>query len=454
MGRSHASGWMEVERELPLLSVVMWRLSGDGSWQAPRFKDPVLVAGDLGDCADGLFADLTAPSPEVLARADDLARSEARGEAWSEAWGEPSAIEPAETQPAESTARAEPLPDAPGPAFDEATRAALERIRDEVGALLDPAACECRDRSVATTGRATTEELFRCQDASGAITTAVFRYRAGHDQAHFTDLRVEVDRDMVVIGGGATAVAAPYGALLTASYPSADGSAWLVSSKDHGMPQPHRLTGFAIGMKIAGVSRDRLARELLFIGRARGGRAPHPRSSASVPEGYTLLGGGFRVNWDDGTDEPGPGNLATASFPQDDDTWTARSKDHLVSHACTIDVFAVGLRSSFVVDGVLRMVDRLTDRVECGHAPLPNPNATSVFPGQGHVLTGIGAEVVHAEPGSLLWRLEPTTDGRTPGVNAAGKEHGTWGPTTIRAWTLGIRLMPRDDAPAATTQAP
>ncbi|MEV4972298.1 hypothetical protein [Streptomyces scopuliridis] len=437
IGRSHMCDWTDGDMELPLLSVVMWRLAGEDSWQAPRFKDPALVEDDTGDRADELFADLTNPSPEVLLRADELARGTA-------------GTEPSRT---ERAAEAEPLQDGAEPAFDGKTRAALERIRDEVEFLLDPAGREYPDGRGPGTGKATTEELFRRTDSSGAITTAVFRYRAEHDQAHFTDLRVEVDRDMVVIGGGATAVDTPYGALLTASYPSADGTAWLVSSKDHGMPQPHRLTGFAIGMKIAGVSRERLARELLFIGRARGDLEPHPHASASAPEGYTLIGGGFRVNWNDGTDDPGPGNLATASFPRGGDTWTARSKDHLASHACTIDTFAVCLRSSFVVDDLLRTVDRLMDRVEFGRGPMPTPEVTSVFPGQGHVLTGIGAEVVQVEPGSLLWRLEPTVDGRAPGVHAAGKEHGTWGPTTMRAWTLGIRLLPTESAPVPEESA-
>ena len=101
-------------------------------------------------------------------------------------------------------------------------------------------------------------ELFRHRDASGLITTAVFRHRADQDQQHFTDLGAKVDSDIVAIGGDASAVNSPHGALLTTSYPTDDGSAWLASPKDHNIPELHRLTAFAIGMKIEGVSRERL----------------------------------------------------------------------------------------------------------------------------------------------------------------------------------------------------
>ncbi|MDH6622267.1 hypothetical protein M2271_000054 [Streptomyces sp. LBL] len=284
-------------------------------------------------------------------------------------------------------------------------------------------------------------ELFRRRDASGLITTAAFRYRAGHDQQHFTDLRANVDSDMVAIGGGATAVDSPHGALLTASYPADDGSAWLASSKDHNLPQPHRLTAFAIGMKIDGVSRERLAGELLTVVRTRSRYAAHPFVSARVPDGHTLIGGGFRVNWQDPRGGNAEGNLATASFPRAGDAWTVRSKDHQVSSPCTIDAFGVCLKSSFVIEGAEYIVDAWTDFTENEGGPVPHPSCALPLPASGHVLTGIGAEVLPTEPGSLLWQLEPTADGTTPGVRSGAKHHGEWSPTTLCAWVSGIRLL-------------
>ncbi|MGC5568082.1 hypothetical protein ACPYPG_35295 [Streptomyces sp. FR-108] len=284
-------------------------------------------------------------------------------------------------------------------------------------------------------------ELFRRRDASGLVTTAVFRRQAARDRQHFTDLAADVDGDMVAIGGGATAVDAPRGALLTASYPADDGSAWLASSKDHNVPQPHRLTAFAIGMRIDGVTRERLAAELLTVVRTRGAHAAHPFASARPPAGHTLIGGGFRVNWRDPGGGHTEGNLATASFPRAGGVWTARSKDHLVSSPCAIDAYAVCLKSSFVVDGVRYTVDVRTDFTESGGDPVPHPSAALPLPASGHVLTGIGAEALPTEPGSLLWRLEPTADGTGPGVRSGSKDHGERSPGTLCAWTLGIRLV-------------
>ncbi|MFE7074235.1 hypothetical protein ACFU96_29515 [Streptomyces sp. NPDC057620] len=284
-------------------------------------------------------------------------------------------------------------------------------------------------------------ELFRRRDASGLITTAAFRNRAGRDQQHFTDLRADVDGDMVAIGGGARAVDSPQGALLTASYPADDGTAWLASSKDHNVPQPHRLTAFAIGMRIDGVSRDRLAGGLLTVVRTRSAHAAHPFASARVPEGHTLIGGGFRVNWRDPRGGHTEGNLATGSFPRAGGAWTARSKDHRVSSPCTIDAYAVCLKSSFVIDGVRYTVDVRTDFAESDGGPVPHPSAALSLPATGHVLTGIGAEALPTEPGSLLWQLEPTADGTGPGVRSGAKDHGEWSPDTLCAWVLGIRLI-------------
>jgi hypothetical protein len=236
-------------------------------------------------------------------------------------------------------------------------------------------------------------------------------------------------------------VDAPRGALLTASYPADDGSAWLASSKDHNVPQPHRLTAFAIGMRIDGVTRERLAGELLTVVRTRSGHAAHPFASARPPAGHTLIGGGFRVNWRDPGGSHAEGNLATASFPRAGGAWTARSKDHRVSSPCTIDAYAVCLKSSFAVGGVRYTVDVRTDFAESGGHPVPHPSAALPLPASGHVLTGIGAEALPTEPGSLLWRLEPTADGTGPGVRSGSKDHGERSPGTLCAWTLGIRLV-------------
>ena len=146
-------------------------------------------------------------------------------------------------------------------------------------------------------------------DASGKITVAVFSLKSGSDQSHYHDFACEAPSDMVVVGGGAEAVEQPAGALLTASYPNGDLTAWLASSKDHQAPQPHRITCYSIGLKVAGMSRDELMKNI-HIAVQNSGSGNHPECSASVPGGYVLISGGFKVEW------TGDGNLGTASFPR------------------------------------------------------------------------------------------------------------------------------------------
>ncbi|MEU6058114.1 hypothetical protein [Streptomyces sp. NPDC047097] len=328
---------------------------------------------------------------------------------------------------------AEPTPPAPTPA-DPAQAAPERRVGGRRGGSTP---------RTAPAPSAAPEEVFRCQDASGLITTAVFRRRTEDARSHVLDLPVAVPDDMVVVGGGAVAEDGPVGALLTASYPAHDLTEWRVSSKDHVVPQAHRLTGYAIGLRIEGVSRRRLAEELLLVRRVGSAQAAHPEAAAPVPPGHVLLGGGFRVGWHDGPHALGAGNLATASYPVEGTEWRVRAKDHLVSHPSTVDAYAVCLRDSFTVDGVPYRVQGLV-RTEGSEAPVERPAATVSLHGTGHALTGIGADVRPREPGSLLWRLAPVAEDGGPGAAAGGKDHLEWAPTTLGVYALGVRLLAED----------
>ena len=148
-----------------------------------------------------------------------------------------------------------------------------------------------------------------------------------------------------------------------------------------------------------------------------------------------MLGGGFRVNW-----PPGPGNLATGSFPGDIDTtseWSARSKDHIAPSPCTIDVWSVAIREVLNIGGNLFPVDRRISR-NTSTQLVPHPSAEIVFEGA-HVLTGVGAKARVEEPGQLLWRLEPMSAGR-PGVTGSSKDHQRPLSSIITVTALGIRL--------------
>lgn len=273
------------------------------------------------------------------------------------------------------------------------------------------------------------DRIFQHTDPSGKVTTAVFRQQAPVEAAHFFDFQVDVDPDMVAIGGGAIGAEVPQGALLTASHPNDGGTAWLASSKDHQLSDPHRLTGFAIGLKIAGLNRSDLLNNHLKFSRRTSGSAPHPAASAGVPAGFSMIGGGFRVNW-----PPGPGNLATASFPEFGEVWTARSKDHFLASPCTIDTFSVAIRTQIPGVGNVQRGESSNVSGKAAHPVASTPLL------DGFVLTGIGAEVRFDGQGSLLWRLEPTVNGNQSGVTASSKDHKASDPATIKAWAIGIRM--------------
>ncbi|MFF3763934.1 hypothetical protein ACFYYR_07570 [Streptomyces sp. NPDC001922] len=260
------------------------------------------------------------------------------------------------------------------------------------------------------------------------MTVAVFSRRGNPAQQHWTDQTLLVgDGDMIAIGGGATAVNVPNGALLTASYPNDDLTGWTVSSKDHKVAQPHELVTYVIGLKVAGMTRDQL-RQAVHVARADSGVAPHPEAEAGIPSSsdYVLVGGGFKVNWS------GAGNLATASFPSTDFSWKARSKDHMSSDPANIRSYAISLRRDLPAGRVSGAVAR-AESAQAAH-----PAAVATLP-PGYALTGGGGEAHWRSAGSLLWKLEPST-GSTPSFGAAAKDHLISDPSTVTAYALGIRI--------------
>lgn len=260
------------------------------------------------------------------------------------------------------------------------------------------------------------------KDASGKITVSLFREDATNPQRHFTNFPVRVDTDMVAISGGGRGDDT-IGALLTASYPSGDLTTWFVSSKDHIDADPHYLVGFAIGMKIEGMSRDELYNSIRVFPQDSA-TAAHLEATASIPDNFILLGGGFQVFW------RGAGSLATASFPTSNrQGWIARSKDHEQSDPSYLTSYAIGIQQQLLVGAVFLDVEH-TDSAVVAH-----PRSTASLP-SGFVLTGGGAEVHWTGAGNLLWNLEPSVGSFT----AASKDHDIPDPSYITTYALGIHL--------------
>lgn len=273
------------------------------------------------------------------------------------------------------------------------------------------------------------DRLNTFHDASGLVTVGVFRKRSPSAEQHHFDLGADVPDDMVVIGGGGLAAEFPVGALLTASYPNDSLSAWLVSSKDHIQPNPHYLIAYAIGLKIEGMSRDQLI-NAIHIDTQESGLGQHPETSANVDDGFLLVSGGFRIDWS------GAGNLATASFPSTDRSWTARSKDHEAVSPANLRVYAISLREDLPVGQVQVAIESR----ESGTSQHPISVADVR---DGFALTGGGGEAHWHKDGSLLWRLEPATTTSNQEFGAASKDHIHPDPSSITSYALGIQIKPK-----------
>jgi hypothetical protein len=271
------------------------------------------------------------------------------------------------------------------------------------------------------------ELLNQFQDASGKVTVAVFRLKSGSDQQHYHDFACEVPSDMVAIGGGAEGARLPHGALLTASYPNGDLSAWLASSKDHEVAQPHKLTCYAIGLKIAGMTRNQIL-DNIHVEVQDSGVGNHPEAAATVPGQHVLVSGGFKVEW------AGAGNLGTASFPETNSSWKARSKEHNIADPANIKAYAISIKEKLPV-GIVRVDINEQESAQAQHPSV----LADVDPG--FALTGAGARVNWQGAGNLLWMIRPTTSTANQDVSAASKDHNVMSPATIVAYSLAIKIV-------------
>jgi hypothetical protein len=294
----------------------------------------------------------------------------------------------------------------------------------------------------------------------GPATIEINVKRSDDRQQHWTDFEVPVSSDMTLIGGGGMADDNP-GALLIASYPNRERTAWLVSSKDHGYPDAHFLTGYSIGLSLDGVIPEELRQRLLVV-QETSDPEPHPSAIAAAPDQhYVVIGGGFKIH------QTGAGNLATASFPnnlafQGLPGWEVRSKDHDIQSPASITAYAICLPEEMIFEE--RLFPRgfaVRRRIGPGTTSpvLPHPFAIDHVEAQdGYLLTGGGA-IANWErtggAGNLLWCLAPlpqeppSDDHPTPPGHEEGrlaflgrsKDHGTPSPCTITTFAISTQFM-------------
>lgn len=244
-----------------------------------------------------------------------------------------------------------------------------------------------------------------------------------------------------------------------------DWTTWKVMSRDHIVYTPCTLVGFAIGMKIHGLTRDEIIANLRHTSTISPVAMSHADMTCLVAPDFLLVGGGFEV-----LDQmEGGGNLATASFPFSTISWRARSKDEINVTESRIRVFTISINPNIrnangqVIGNVATTIKRLdSDPNEIRSNP-----KSSIGPKEGFALCGGGGEANY-DINQMVWDLEPTslagpdvviiTDPNLQTFTAASTSHlNIVHPpsiNTIAAYAMCIKFEPVEPGPEPEPKPP
>ncbi|MEW7277560.1 hypothetical protein ABW636_03090 [Aquimarina sp. 2201CG1-2-11] len=259
-------------------------------------------------------------------------------------------------------------------------------------------------------------------DWSGKVTVKTFFAESG-PSSHNNNAIAHVDPDYVLVGGGAFTNYRGVGALLTESRPSENLTDWIASSKDHLRVDSHTLTVYAIGLKLEGVSADQLRQYIKLSKRTSSGQS-HPNTFATVTNGYTLIGGGAKVNWS------GAGNLLVHSYPSGS-SWYVKSKDHLRGNPASITAYAIGIKRDIPNFGRLNIATN-SNRAYANNNQVGV--STSFIP-NGWVVTCPGGRTSFNGVGRLLTMIKPTHNS----VTVRSKDHIR--PDSGNIWSYAVRVQ-------------
>ncbi|WP_163868821.1 hypothetical protein [Myxococcus eversor] len=263
-------------------------------------------------------------------------------------------------------------------------------------------------------------------DASGKIETGIF-YGSSARSSHPT-LTIPVSGDWVVIGGGGYTdwqSHGGYGSHLTASFPDSNFSSWTVYSKDHMTNDPCIIYGYALAIRVQGLTRNQLLQHVRMT-QAVSAYVSYPNTIAFVDTGYTLLGCGFNdVSF-------GLGNMAVDSYPFNNTGCYAEGKDHDAVSPGTMSSFAIGIRTS--LPGVGNVVNAIQNSLS-SYSSHPQASASVPF---GYALSGGGADATYYGIGQLLWKNMPMVNGTW---SAGSKDHLVLDPGYVRAYAIGVTVQ-------------
>jgi hypothetical protein len=150
----------------------------------------------------------------------------------------------------------------------------------------------------------------------------------------------------------------------------------------------------------------------------------HGEVRVIVPKGWKIVGGGaFTGSSGD------MANFLTASYPESQTVWVARSKDHFVAAPAPLTAFAIAIYDPS---------NRFDVRIFQARVNRSSTPSGSASVGKGYVLTGGGAVLDAVEPGNLLVASYPSADNSWA---AMGKEHGATSQSAIGVYAIGVKAL-------------
>lgn len=233
---------------------------------------------------------------------------------------------------------------------------------------------------------------------------------------------VNVPQGYKIIGGGAKVHWTHPGNHLVESYPE-NFNKWVASARESQHPAPSTIVAWAIALH------DPNDEWEVQIFKDTSRVEAHPKIRAAIENGYILTGGGAKTHPAVGAIS---GNFLTASFPSDNFSWEARSKDHNESSPAAITAYAIGIRPRNKETLIISDIVSLSSSIEA------HPSCT-VAVREEYTLTGGGAfNWKEGGSGNLLTASYPMHSNTWA---VAGKDHFVPSPSSITAYAIGVKVL-------------
>jgi hypothetical protein len=245
-------------------------------------------------------------------------------------------------------------------------------------------------------------------------------------------VQCEGEDGFVVVGGGGGVIGQPSpGALMTATLPLGE-FLWEARFKTHGSSGSYQARAYAINLKVSDWSVDKLLSALVYVEKTSEFPGPAPNVSATLPAGYTLIGGGGYVLG------AGPGILLNYSKPTTNG-WRVGGNQHLYQDEGYARAVAIGIKSCF--SGICFTSKANSEQgatVSSGYA------SSALNISAAAALTSIGGESVALDDSAddidrFLTHLTPFAFGTVPGSLVRAKDRRIAVSGYVVAHTLSLR---------------